>query len=521
MSHLDIVETTAVCIKSDMGPQQNKRANIRLVIFSAVLACAMLAFDLSTPLGVAGGLPYVALVLMGSWFPRKRHVFFLATVATFLTVVGYLQSPAGGVEWMVMTNRFLALSVIWVTAVLVAKRKQTEQHLIDLNENLETLVEERTRDVYRSEQHFRAVAETAQDAIVMVDAAGAITQWNDAASRIFGYSADEIIGQPILTIIPERYRDAHNAGFDYMISGDERRLASGVLELAAIRKDGEELPIELSLSMWEEDGQRVFTSIIRDIAKRKQDEKEIHRALQRAEIANRAKTELLSNMSHELRTPLNAVIGFSETIQEEIFGPLEHQRYREYIDNISSSGQQLLELINDILDVSALESDSLKLGEENLDVAKLVDGAMSSISERARQSDVQIETTVDADVSRIFADGQRVKQILVNLLSNAVKFTHPGGSVRMRVFISDDGSLTFTIADTGIGMDAKELEQAMAHFGQVGRGRTFKHEGTGLGVPLTKSLVELHGGTFSIESEKGVGTTVTVMFPKSRAIKAA
>ena len=238
----------------------------------------------------------------------------------------------------------------------------------------------------------------------------------------------------------------------------------------------------------------------------------------KARVASQAKSDLMANMSHELRTPLNAIIGFSSAIKEQMFGPVGHNKYLEYIDDINSSGQHLLELINDILDVSAIEAGSLKLKEENIEIAGVVDSSINMLKTRSERGKVKVTSFVDKTAPLIFADERRMKQIVLNLLSNAVKFTPEGGEISVRGNNNDDGTYSIEVIDNGIGMNDEETIIAMSAFGQVDSGHNRIHEGTGLGLPLTQGLMKLHGGSLEIESIKNQGTIITVTFPKNRVI---
>jgi signal transduction histidine kinase len=236
-----------------------------------------------------------------------------------------------------------------------------------------------------------------------------------------------------------------------------------------------------------------------------------------SEMANRTKSELMANMSHELRTPLNAIIGFSAMIKAETFGHL-NEKYLSYAKDINNSGQHLLELINDILDASAIEAGKLGLHEEDMDVDNLVNATMRMLKNRAREGNIRLIKNIDDDLPMLHADARRMKQILLNLLSNAIKFTPRNGKVSIRASLDDAGAHVFTIIDTGIGMNKAELSEAMSKFGQIDSGLNRKYEGTGLGLPLTLGLIDLHGGTFDIVSKKEGGTTVTVRFPPHRTV---
>jgi signal transduction histidine kinase len=224
-------------------------------------------------------------------------------------------------------------------------------------------------------------------------------------------------------------------------------------------------------------------------------------------------------MSHELRTPLNAVIGFSEIMKTEALGPIGSAKYREFADDIYASGQHLLDLINDILDLSKIEFGKSRLCEEEIEIASLVDSAVTLVRESARRNAVEIQLEYPANLPDMLADRRKFKQILANLLSNGIKFTPAGGKVSLSAWCEADSGLVFQIADTGIGIALEDIPKALAPFQQIDSKLGRKHEGTGLGLPLTKALVELHGGTLDIESEFGVGTTVTLRFSSSRVIE--
>jgi signal transduction histidine kinase len=254
-----------------------------------------------------------------------------------------------------------------------------------------------------------------------------------------------------------------------------------------------------------------------DIDERKRQEIALAEARQAADFANRTKTEFLANMSHELRTPLNAILGFSEMIEQQMFGAID-TKYTGYAHDIHRSGRHLLELINDVLDLSKLEAGKLELHETELALPALVEECLSLVRRRAEAAGITLSFHAAPSLPHLRADERAVKQVLLNFLSNAVKFTPEGGQVSMRIEHNAAGRLLLSVSDTGIGMSAGDLAIALQPFGQIDSKLARKNEGTGLGLPICKSLVELHGGELSVTSAPNVGTTMTATFPASRTV---
>ena len=255
-----------------------------------------------------------------------------------------------------------------------------------------------------------------------------------------------------------------------------------------------------------------------EVAQRRNAEGELRQARDESELANRSKTEFLANMSHELRTPLNAIIGFSEIMRDELLGPLGDSRYSQYARDIHGSGAHLLEIINDILDLSKIEAGKHELIEETVELSAIVKSCLMLLGERARSAEVRLEQRLPEDLPALRADPRKLKQVMLNLLTNAVKFTPPGGTVTVTAVHQPGGGVSFSVVDTGIGIDPDDFDKVLAPFGQVDSGLGRKYEGTGLGLPLSRGFIELHGGRLELDSTPGEGTTVAVILPKERVL---
>jgi len=255
-----------------------------------------------------------------------------------------------------------------------------------------------------------------------------------------------------------------------------------------------------------------------DITPRKRTEETLRHTKELAESANRAKSAFLANMSHELRTPLNAIIGFSDLMLKEMFGPLSNEKYSQYIKDINESGILLLNVINDVLDVSKAESGKLQISEEKVSIPQVIEAAVKMVEVKAKDGELTLVKSFSENLPLLLADERLVTQILINLLSNAVKFTHRGGDITIHAEIDDDKRLNLSVTDTGIGIAKEDIPRVMASFEQLDNWMSRKHQGTGLGLPLVKSLVEAHQGDVFINSEPGKGTTVLIRFPASRTL---
>ncbi len=266
------------------------------------------------------------------------------------------------------------------------------------------------------------------------------------------------------------------------------------------------------------DGLVVWEGLFLDETRRHEAEVALRRARDDAEFADRVKSEFLAGMGHELRTPLNAVMGFAEVIEKELLGPVGVEQYREYAGDIRESGKHLLGLINDILDFSRIEAGMLELDDEDVDVAELIAGSVRMLQRRAQDGKIKLAVHTAKTLPHLRGDERRIRQILLNLLSNASKFTPDGGSVRITADADEKHGMRIRVVDTGIGIAKKDFEKVLAPFGQVRDRTTRIIEGTGLGLPLTKTLVEKHGGELDLKSRPGKGTTITIRFPSDRLV---
>lgn len=598
---------------------------------AAALTALIFMFDILIPLGVAGGVPYVAVVLLGTWFPKRWHVAPLAIITSGMVVLGYYISPAGGIEWMVLFNRALALFAIWVCALLMFMWKNTQSDLQTAKDNLEVQVDARTRELrlvtdtlpvliihytpdekilfanktarqwlelgnddvtgktvaqcttaeayenlkprldkamagkaqffetrllYRdgvecdiegsmvpdidadgvvrggislsmdvserkdsdralaaSELKYRSIFEAAHVGIIRTQLTdGKVIDVNDRNATMLGYKDGEDLMENYDPDAHWTSREERNLWITEGLADDFK----GHRELSLVRKDGSTVWLRTSATFHPSINCVDVVSI--DITEAKLQQAATIAAREEAQSANRAKSEFLAHFSHELRTPLNAVIGFSELMQQEVFGPMGDPQYREYADDIHKSGEHLLALINDILDLARIESGKQERDEQVFDASEIAEDCARLLHGRAAAKGVEIELQLADEPPQIKADERQLRQILLNLLTNAVKFTRKDTVITVETEVCTRGDYHFRVSDHGEGMSAEDIVRVQEPFIRLDDAHTSSEEGTGLGLAITKSLIESHGGCLRLASEVGVGTTATVSFPRERVI---
>ena len=363
---------------------------------------------------------------------------------------------------------------------------------------------------------LRSILETATDGVVILSHDGEIRSMNRSASALFNYDNDETRGKPFVMLFAH---ESQRAVADYL-SGLSGNGVMSVLndgrEVIGREASGGFLPLFMTIGrLTSSNG---YCAVMRDITQWKRSEEELRNAKRAAETANAHKTDFLARVSHEIRTPLNAIIGFSDLLASEHFGPIGHPRYVEYANDIGRSGRHVLDIVNDLLDISKIEAGEMDLEFTAVSLNETIAEAVSLVQPQANGQRVIIRTALSQSVPAVVADLRSIKQIVLNILANSIRFTPSGGQIVVSTSYEANGGVSLRIRDTGIGMTRAELEQAMKPFRQVTSGQQKRGEGTGLGLPLTKAMTEANRAAFVIQSSPNEGTLVEILFPPQRVL---
>ncbi|QPC86811.1 PAS domain S-box protein [Mesorhizobium sp. NBSH29] len=406
-------------------------------------------------------------------------------------------------------------------ALLLALTRVEEEPLTEISKptlvaSNATLDADDNDDLESRVAEMRAIVDTATDGVVVLDKAGTIRSISRAAEALFGFDNDDVTGKPFASLFAiESQRSAR----DYLAGLSEHGVASVLndgLEVIGREAEGRFIPLFMTIGRLPNDSG--YCAVVRDITQWKRAEEELTQARAQAERASSQKTDFLARVSHEIRTPLNAIIGFSELMIDEKFGKIGNDRYRDYLRDIYRSGNHVLDLVNDLLDISKIEAGEQEMAYEAVSLNDTLSETVAMMQPQANRERVIIRSSLASQLPEVVADLRSVRQIALNLLSNAVRYTQAGGQVIISTAYEPSGDIVMRVRDTGIGMSTAEIEQALKPFKQINALKRGRGDGTGLGLPLTKAMVEANRARFSILSTPGEGTLVEVTFPSTRVL---
>ncbi len=370
------------------------------------------------------------------------------------------------------------------------------------------------RQLAASEEKQRAILDACGDAILLADAdTGVITDANPRAAELFNCRPEDLLGLHQTALHPTGTSEKYSRFFREHVESGRILVPEAEIQTAS----GRVVPVEISARPTVIGGTPMLVGFFRDVTRRLQRENDLREARIEAEAANRSKSQFLANVSHELRTPLNAILGFSEVFRDELLGPLGNAKYAEYAGDLNNAGRQLLEIIDDILDMTALDVGRLKIADERVDLPDLAEACLRLVRPAAAEKRIDLQREI-APLPVLLADARVVRQMLLNLLSNAVKYTPDGGRVTLSAGLGRGGGVVLTIKDSGIGMSDKQVPRLLEPFTRADDSYTQTQQGTGLGLTLTKRMIEAHGGMLNIISTPGEGSEISLVFPPARSL---
>jgi len=383
--------------------------------------------------------------------------------------------------------------------------------LFSANLDLESSILSRTNALKNSEEKLRAIVETAVDAIISIDKEGNICSYNSAAESMFGYQKNEVLGQNVVIILPEAFRNSHDEYISNYLQTGKPKAIGVIREMEAVRKNGQHFPIHVSISEVKVSDDVLFTGIIRDISELKAYQKSLQASKELANSANKAKTDFVSNMSHELRTPMNAILGFAQLLEMDENEPLSASQ-KESVGEIKTAGKHLLSIINQILDLNKIEVGKTSIKLTKTSPTELIQESLALIIQMSHTNNIELIDDIEYEkLPDLYTDEMRFKQVLVNLLTNAVKYNKQGGKIILKTEMHHN-KLRFSVKDTGKGIPLYRQTQIFVPFERLGRENS-DVEGTGIGLSITKKLVEIMQGDIGFESEQDEGSVFWFELP--------
>lgn len=475
----------------------NNYQNLTFYLAIVVLTAGILVFDYLTPLGIAGGIPYVAVVLLTLWLPSSRETLSVAIACTMLTLLGFFISEPGEKLWIVLTNRFLAIFGIWSAVLFILRYKRY------------------VRKLGESESRFRALFESSSEGIIVTEYEGKIILTNPGVQNLFGYKDRELLGKSIEILVPDRFRDEHvRERGKYYKNPKSRKMGRG-RDLYGKRIDGTEFPVEISLSYFRQQGKLYVIAFIVDITERKRAENSIKKAnrelrkyAQELKQSNAELEQFAYVASHDLQEPLRMVSSYTQLLSKRYQDKLDEDT-NDFIYYAVDGARRMQHLINDLLQYSRVGTQGKPF--YNIDLNKVIDKASRDLSRLIEETGAKIEP---GSLPKAYGDETQLTQLFQNLIHNALKFRGDNVPVVWIEGRETNKELQITLKDNGIGIDPKYNERIFMIFQRLHNREQYK--GSGIGLAICKKIVERHGGTIWLDSEVGTGTTFYFTLPKEK-----